>query len=32
MEDCYLEGLLASGPLDAGTNATLIRYHKEWLR
>jgi len=28
----YVEGLKSGGPLDEALLATLIRYHREWMR
>jgi len=30
--DTYIEGMTFRKPLDEATIATLIRYHKEWLK
>jgi hypothetical protein len=30
--DSYVEGVVFGGPLDEATVATLVRYHREWMR
>jgi len=30
--DSYVEGMVSGGPLDETTMATLVRYHREWMR
>jgi hypothetical protein len=32
IEDAYIQGMTAGQQLDTTTIATLIRYHKEWMR
>jgi len=32
IEDAYIQGMTAGQTLDQTTIATLIRYHKEWMR
>ena len=32
IEDAYIQGMTSGKDLDQKTVATLIRYHKEWMR
>jgi hypothetical protein len=32
IKDAYIQGMTSGKDLDAKTVATLIRYHKEWMR
>jgi hypothetical protein len=32
VESCYIQGMTTGQSLEAGTIATLIRYHQEWLK